>query len=620
MKKFYPYLLFIIFLIGCIFFWDKIKIPYDESNLIQGEFFSKKNNPINEILRFLIFIFIPLLIFLVSYLKFNKKETYEINPNDNNFFLKKVTKIFKDDIVINKITFILLIIITLEFFIIDFTKYVYEFDVFHEGTYLVPPINYIFKDSFWLSTLYDYGFVANNLGLFIWKLMNFYSIGSIRFITLFLIFLNKILLILICRRLSLTLNFEQHIRNIFFLSLSLIIISFINYAEPDLSFYPPRAFVFLVFFLFLIDVLVSKESFILKPFIIGAFSLVSILWWIDIGAYINAIIIIVFIYLFIQKEYLTIKYILIGILSTWFIFFISFPLNEIKEFFFQLKFIFNISDYLLGLEYPKPFSLHSARETKALLFIIFSGIFLIILNFNKKLNVDFTTKIIISFLFISSIIFFKSGLTRTDAPHLKASSGSYMFVFYFCILYFIFYKLQNARFIVFFKKLFLNKMFFVYFLITLISFLSILKFKVNNISHIFNSKKNIHTLLYAKDELFLTDNYSEFLKYYSEISKDDKCVQVLSDDVALPYLLKKPSCTQFFIPAHILIGWNENKFIDQMNKSNPNFILYSSPITMLTNKKNMPKVDLFIKNNYYLFRDFMGWKIYEKKKIFDYST
>jgi hypothetical protein len=90
----------------------------------------------------------------------------------------------------------------------------------------------------------------------------------------------------------------------------------------------------------------------------------------------------------------------------------------------------------------------------------------------------------------------------------------------------------------------------------------------------------------------------------------------LSEDISLPYLLKKPSCTQFFIPAHILTGWNENKFIDQMNKTNPNFILYSSPITILTNKKNMPKVDLFIKNNYYLFRDFMGWKIYEKNKNF----
>ena len=205
---------------------------------------------------------------------------------------------------------------------------------------------------------------------------------------------------------------------------------------------------------------------------------------------------------------------------------------------------------------------------------------------------------------------------RTDAPHLKSSSGSYMYVFYFCILYFIFYKLQNTRFIIFFKNFFLNKMFFVYFLITLISFLSISKFKIENIPHIFNLKKNIYTLLHAKDELFLTEDYGEFLKYYSEISKDDKCVQVLSDDIALPFLLKKPSCTQFFIPAHILIGWNENKFIDQMNQSNPKFILYSSPITMLTNKKNMPKVDLFIKNNYYLFREFNGWIIYEKNKNF----
>ena len=334
MKKFYPYLLFIASLFALTYLWDNIKIPYDQSNLIQGEFFLKKYNPINEILRFLTFVFGSLLVFLISYLQFHSEETYKINPYNNDFFLKKKITIFKDDEIINKIIFILLTVITLEFFIIDFKLYIYELDVFHEGTPLVPPFNYIFNNSFWLSTLYDYGFGGNNLGLFIWKFTNHYSIGSIRFIKLLLIFFNKILLIFICRKLSLTLKFDQNIRNIFFLSLSLIIISFINYAQPDLSFYPPRAFVFLVFFLFLIDVLVSKESSILKPFVVGTFSLISILWWIDIGAYINAIIIIVFIYLFIQKEYLTIKYILIGILSTWCIFFISFPWNETKEFFF----------------------------------------------------------------------------------------------------------------------------------------------------------------------------------------------------------------------------------------------------------------------------------------------
>ena len=91
------------------------------------------------------------------------------------------------------------------------------------------------------------------------------------------------------------------------------------------------------------------------------------------------------------------------------------------------------------------------------------------------------------------------------------------------------------------------------------------------------------------------------------------CVQILSDDIALPYILKKPSCTQFFFPSYILTNWNENKFIEQMNNSKPNFILYSSPMMGVTKKENMPNVDLFIKNNYYLFNNFMGRLIYKKK-------
>ena len=133
-------------------------------------------------------------------------------------------------------------------------------------------------------------------------------------------------------------------------------------------------------------------------------------------------------------------------------------------------------------------------------------------------------------------------------------------------------------------------------------------------AHHFEEVDNIQTLIYAEDELFLNDDYKNFLKYYSEISKDDDCVQILSNDVSLPYLLKKPTCTQFFIPAHILIGWNEDKFIEQINKSKPNFILYASSMIWLNNKKNMPNVDLYIKNNYNLYNDFKGWKIYKKTK------
>ena len=67
-------------------------------------------------------------------------------------------------------------------------------------------------------------------------------------------------------------------------------------------------------------------------------------------------------------------------------FFIFIPGNEIKEFFFQYYFIINISDYLLGIEYPKPFSEGATRHTKALLMIILSGVLLFNYIFYKNIK------------------------------------------------------------------------------------------------------------------------------------------------------------------------------------------------------------------------------------------
>jgi hypothetical protein len=66
--------------------------------------------------------------------------------------------------------------------------------------------------------------------------------------------------------------------------------------------------------------------------------------------------------------------------------------------------------------------------------------------------------------------------------------------------------------------------------------------------------------------------------------------------------------------AHILSGWNEDKFINQIKKSNSEFILYSSSLVMIGNKKNMPNVISFIKSNYYFYNNYNGWHIYKKNK------
>lgn len=194
---------------------------------------------------------------------------------------------------------------------------------------------------------------------------------------------------------------------------------------------------------------------------------------------------------------------------------------------------------------------------------------------------------------------------RTDTPHIKVSSGPYMFILYFSVFYFLFQKLTNKKITFFINKIFSN-----YILISLICFLTIINVKIINFSNLFNN--NISTLVYAEDKAFLNEKYKGFLKYYTDVSREDDCVQVLSDDIALPYLLKKPSCTQFFIPAHILSGWNEDKFITQIKQSNPQFILYSSSLLWLNNKKNMPSVISFIQSNYHLYNNYMGWSIYKK--------
>ena len=87
MKKIYPYLGLFLSIIFATLIWEHIYIPYDENNIIYGDFYSKKYNPINEILRFLIFTFIPLSVFFILIL--DKKNYYDLNFYENNFFLKK---------------------------------------------------------------------------------------------------------------------------------------------------------------------------------------------------------------------------------------------------------------------------------------------------------------------------------------------------------------------------------------------------------------------------------------------------------------------------------------------------------------------------------------------------
>ena len=132
------------------------------------------------------------------------------------------------------------------------------------------------------------------------------------------------------------------------------------------------------------------------------------------------------------------------------------------------------------------------------------------------------------------------------------------------------------------------------------------------ITNIFNISNNIKELVKAEDGLFLNNNLSTFLKRYEELSKTDDCVQVLSSDVAVPYFLKNPACTQFFMPVFILNGITEDKFINQLDKSSPNIILFKSPNIILLETLNMPNALKHIEEKYSFYENYNGYIFYKK--------
>ena len=332
------------------------------------------------------------------------------------------------------LSFILILFSILEFYSLDYKNFISNLDVHHEGTFLTAQSNLFFKNKFWTGTFYDYGFLGNSIGIFSKSLFGNYSIGIQRFSFVFLILINKILIILICKKIIDCLD-NSNPKEILFLIFSLSSLTLASFYE-DITPFHPRIFIYLIFTLLIFNIISSDKNSIITPLLIGSFSLFSILFYWDIGTYINILIGIFLIFLFFLKKIKTFFQLLLGIISSWLIFIIIIPADELKEFINQYMFIINISDYLIGIEFPKPFSDKSTRHTKALLMIILSGVLLINYIFNKKKNESIQSKFLLIFLFISSIIFFKSGLTRSDGPHIKYTSGIYTILIFFFISYY----------------------------------------------------------------------------------------------------------------------------------------------------------------------------------------
>ena len=70
--KLFPYIFLILSVLFSTFIWDKISIPFIDVGIV-GIYSENKHHSMNDILRYLVFILLPLLSWLIPYTVMNKK-------------------------------------------------------------------------------------------------------------------------------------------------------------------------------------------------------------------------------------------------------------------------------------------------------------------------------------------------------------------------------------------------------------------------------------------------------------------------------------------------------------------------------------------------------------------
>jgi len=608
-KKNIPYILLLISILFATLLWDKIFIISNESQ-IYGIYKENNYHPINEILRFIFYVSVPLIIFFISFYLINKNNCYSIKE----LFLYKNSNL-EDQI--NRLNYhiliILLLLITLEFLSIDFTQLHRDVDHFHDGVYLSASNNFFFKNGLWSSSFVEYGLI-NFDSIVIWSIFNIKTLGSAKLLKYIYLLLNKGILIIIFYNISRLFFLNKNLQTIFFLITSLFSITLIDYVQFEASEFPLRSFILLFFQYLFLKILSNNKSQFILPFILGLLSVLSFLWTLDMGIFNNFLLILILIFFIIRKDFNKIKFITFGVIFGWVSLSYLLGYNEIAYLFESAYFMFTNVDQASGLIYPTPFLSGEARFTKSLLMYILNGVLLVILCFKKDFEIPSSLKIFFISFYITSILVFKQALTRSDTPHIKAASGiTYLIIVSIVLFFIIHYLKKNNFFLDFFKKL--NKKKYHRILsFSFIFFYSLFFFEID-LKNVFLFNKKITIYINQENENFLDEETIKLVDYYREISKNDNCIQTITNQATLPFLVNKPSCTRYFTNWYNVTDKHQKKFISELENKKPRILLYWSKLDSYNfdDDKRIPLIISYVKNNYVTYSKTDDWHFLKRK-------
>lgn len=580
--------------------WRLINFPFQDPEII-GNYSLNNHDHKNDVARYIVFVLLPLLTFLVIKFFFNK-----------NFF-SQVSFFFEKEQYCNRSensSYLTILLIILTFLLLNFLSLEFptqKIDSFHEGQTLSSAYKNLTDGSLWSGSYITVGIFYETLSSkLIWQIFDNVSIGLARYTELVYIFLFKILLVYFSFSLTYFLKTSTFNKNIFFIINSLILLNLIDYNKFSVDLLSYRE-IPIFFLLILFTFLVRRIQLNLVLFTIASLSILSLIWGVDRGLICNLLIITIILFLLIKKDYRSVIILTLFLIFFWFLlyFFLG---NEFDFFINNTISVYKEMSYVHGFVHPTPFTNepNSTRATKTILLITFC--LLVSINLIFKSNTKFSNAFKHVILFLALICFgsYLYALGRSDGGHIKGTFGFpliFISTYFTYLLIFKFSKflddLNNK------SKKTLLLLIVPIFLFLFISF---------NIDNILNYKDRFRLYSNLKDSFFLSDDEIKLVDMIKPIIENKDCIQLLSNDAVFYYLLKKKSCTKFYFVWSASPLNKQQKLINEIDKAE--IIISGGPKDWwdVPLSQKLFLITKFVNKNYYKHETIIHWDIFLKKK------
>ena len=528
--------------------WDFIKFDFVDNGII-GTYSKNNHNGINDLIRYIVFISLPVFTYFFLKITFEKNSINQIKY----FFLSKSTDDKKKNIYLNIYCLAFLLIVILEFLSINFPTFL--IDSYHDGQKLSSAYKSVLDGSLWSGSYITVGIIFETLSTkFVWYLFDHISIGLARFAEIFYILCLKVSLIFLAFLVTKKTSFKPLISNIFFVISAAIFINITDYNTASVDIITSRDFPIILLAIFFLLSQNNKNIFIIM--LISLLSIFSMFWGIDRGLVSNFLIILISVNFFLEKENKKLIYLFFFIILFWLIFYL---INK-DEFLFFLENTFTIyreMNYIFGIIHPSPFSNdpNSSRATKTLLFIILSLIIVINQILSNKNQSAISLNKFFLFLAVIGAVSYIYALGRSDGPHIKQVFGIQIIFFTLFILNIIFQKFSEI-----YERLFKFTI-VISSLITFFIFLNNINF--NNLS---SFKQRFLDYVYLPDSSFLTNEEKSFVNEINNSFELGECIDLFTYDAAILYLLRKPSCTKYYYTYSLGSVENQKEFVEELDK------------------------------------------------------